>query len=59
MEVNNTVSSGFTSIIANTKYANVNIPPQIDYVVDAISNAGIWTLLLTAFLMCVVYDQSA
>ena len=59
MDVNNTVSSGFTSIIANSKYANVNIPPQIDYVVDIISNAGVWSVLLTIFLMCVVYDQSS
>lgn len=58
MEVSSN-SSGFTSIIANSKYANVNIPPQIDYVVDTIANAGPWTLLLTLFLMCVVYDQCA
>lgn len=49
----------FTSMLAGTKYASAaGLPPQLDYVVDAIVSAGPWTMLLTAFAMCVVYDQS-
>ncbi|KAF7555426.1 hypothetical protein G7046_g6554 [Stylonectria norvegica] len=57
MDVNTTEPTGFTSIIAGGKYASVNIPPQLDYVVDTIANAGVWTLLLTLVALCVAYDQ--
>ncbi|KAH6899041.1 cytochrome P450 [Thelonectria olida] len=57
MSVVNSTASGFTSVLASAKYGNVNIPPQLDYVVEVISNAGLLTVLLTLFLMCVVYDQ--
>lgn len=51
--------SGFTSVMANAKFASANIPPQLDFVVETITNAGFWTLLFTLFATCVVYDQSA
>ncbi|KAH7022508.1 cytochrome P450 61 [Ilyonectria destructans] len=57
MDAINYTASGFTSALANAKYPNVNIPPQLDYVVDAISNAGVWTLAFTFIAMCIVYDQ--
>lgn len=51
-------SSAFTSVLAgSSKYGGGVVPPQLDYVFDAISAAGPWTLLLTLFAMCVVYDQ--
>lgn len=59
MEVNSSMPSGFTSVMANAKYASASIPPQLDYVVDTITNAGPLTLLVTLVAMCVVYDQSA
>lgn len=52
-------TGGFTSVLANSKYANVGIPPQLDFVIDAVSNAGIWTWIATIVAICVVYDQSA
>lgn len=54
----NSTASGFTSVLASAGYGNVNIPPQLDQVVDIISNVGPFTVILTLFLMCVVYDQS-
>ncbi|KAI8655769.1 Hypothetical protein NCS54_01269600 [Fusarium falciforme] len=50
-------TGGFTSVLANSKYANVGIPPQLDFVIDAVSNAGIWTWIATIVAICVVYDQ--
>lgn len=49
----------FTSVLAHAKLGNVNIPPQIDYVIDAVANASIWTILLTLLLLAVAYDQCA
>lgn len=57
MEANTTTD--FTSVLATAKYASVNVPPQLDYVVETITNASIWSVLVTIFAMCVVYDQSA
>ncbi|KAH7375607.1 cytochrome P450 61 [Plectosphaerella cucumerina] len=47
----------FTSVLAHAKLGNVNIPPQVDYVIDAVSNASIWTILGTLFALAVLYDQ--
>lgn len=52
-------TGGFTSVLANSKYANVGIPPQLDFVIDAVSNAGIWTWIATIVALCVAYDQSS
>lgn len=51
-------SSVFTSVLANSKYVNANIPPQLDYVIETISAAGPWTWLFTIIALCVAYDQS-
>lgn len=58
MEAVNSTASGFSSVLAGTKYANVNLPPQIDYVIEAVSNAGVWTWVITFIALCVAYDQS-
>lgn len=58
MEAVNSTTSGFSSVLAGTKYANVNIPPQIDYVIEAVSNAGVWTWVFTLVALCIAYDQS-
>lgn len=50
-------NSTFTSVLAHAKLGNVNIPPQVDYVIDAVSNAGIWTIVGTLFALAVLYDQ--
>lgn len=48
----------FTSMLAGSKFASAaGLPPQVDYVIDAVTSVGPWTLLLTVFAMCVVYDQ--
>ncbi|KAJ3518101.1 hypothetical protein NM208_g14611 [Fusarium decemcellulare] len=57
MDAVNATAGGFTSVLANSKYANVGIPPQLDFVVDTISNAGLWTWFFTFLAVCVVYDQ--
>lgn len=58
MEVVNATSSGFSSVLAGTKYANVALPPQVEYVIEAVSNAGVWTWVFTFIALCVAYDQS-
>ncbi|KHN97884.1 cytochrome P450 61 [Metarhizium album ARSEF 1941] len=56
MEANSS-SSAFPSILASSKYGSINVPPQLDMVLEAVSTAGPWTILLTLLAMCVVYDQ--
>lgn len=51
-------SSTFSSVLASSKFTAAGLPPQVDYVIDAVTAASPWTLLLTLFAMCVVYDQS-
>lgn len=55
MDVN---ATSFTSPLANAQYGSINVPPQIEYVVDAISKASVWTVLWTLLAIAVVYDQS-
>ncbi|KAM3436857.1 hypothetical protein MY4824_004140 [Beauveria thailandica] len=50
-------SSAFSSMLATSKFTAAGLPPQIDYVIDTITSASPWALLLTLFAMCVVYDQ--
>lgn len=56
-----TNSTAFTSPLASVKYGPVNIPPQLEYVVDyvstTVSNASIWQIALTILAIAVVYDQ--
>lgn len=53
-----TNSTSFASPLANPQNGNLNIPVQLEYVVDAISHASIWTVLWTVLAIAVVYDQS-
>lgn len=50
-------SSAFTSVLANSKIVGANISPQIDNVLETITNIGAWQLLATILAVCVVYDQ--
>lgn len=54
----NTSSSTFASMLASSKYAGFNVPPQLDMVLEAVTTASPFAVLLTIFAMCVVYDQS-
>ena len=54
MEANSTV----TSVLANTKYGGVSIPPQVDQVIDAVTNSGPWAVVFTILAALVAYDQS-
>lgn len=51
-------TSGFTSILASAKYGGVTLPPQVDQVLETITNLSPWTLALTLLAVCVAYDQS-
>jgi len=51
-------NSNFTSVLASAKYGGVPVPPQVDYVVDAVVNSGPWTILFTVLAILVAYDQS-
>lgn len=51
-------STTFTSPLASPQNGNINIPLQLEYVVDAISHASLWTVLWTALALAVAYDQS-
>lgn len=53
-----TNSTSFSSPLASPQNVNVNIPVQLEYVVDAISHASFWTVLWTVLAVAVVYDQS-
>lgn len=48
----------FTSVLANAKLGNVNVPPQIDYMIETVTNASAWTILFTLLALAVAYDQS-
>lgn len=58
MDAANSTASGFTSVLASTKFAAAGLPPQIDYVIDTIASASMWTVALTVLALCVAYDQS-
>ncbi|KXH62249.1 cytochrome P450 [Colletotrichum nymphaeae SA-01] len=47
----------FTSVLANAKLGSVNIPPQVDYVIEKVANASIVTILFTLLALAVAYDQ--
>ncbi|KAH8889779.1 cytochrome P450 [Thozetella sp. PMI_491] len=47
----------FTSPLASLKYGPVSLPPQIEFVVDAIANTSIWAVLVTVLAVLVAYDQ--
>lgn len=49
--------TSFASPLASVRDSRLPIPPQIDYVVDAISNAGLWTIAFTILAVLIAYDQ--
>lgn len=50
-------ATSFASPLANVKYAAVNVPWQLDYVVDTVTNAKGWQIVLTILALLVAYDQ--
>ncbi|KAK3318355.1 cytochrome P450 61 [Apodospora peruviana] len=52
-----TNATSFTSPLANVKYGAVNVPPQLEYVFETISNASGWTVFFTILGLLVAYDQ--
>lgn len=49
--------TAFTSPLASANYGAINVPPQVELVVDALSRVSFWTVLWTALALAVVYDQ--
>ncbi|KAF6843096.1 cytochrome p450 61 [Colletotrichum musicola] len=52
-----TNATAFTSVLANAKLGNINVPPQIDYVIERVANASAWTIFFTLLAVAVAYDQ--
>ncbi|KKA27087.1 hypothetical protein TD95_001138 [Thielaviopsis punctulata] len=50
-------TTSFASVLANSKYGAVTVPPQLDYVIDTVSNMSAWTALATLLAVLIVYDQ--
>jgi C-22 sterol desaturase len=46
-----------SSPLATIKFGAANVAPQLEYVVDYVSNASAWTILATVLAVLVVYDQ--
>ena len=46
-----------TSPLATIKFGATNVAPQLEYVVEYVSNASAWSIFATIFAMLVVYDQ--
>lgn len=53
MDVNNTA---FTSPLANANFGG-SVPPQVEYLLDALKGITFWTGLWTLLALAVVYDQ--
>ena len=52
-------ATAFTSPLASVGIGavNVNVPPRLEQVVELVSKASGWTILLTLLAAAVVYDQ--
>lgn len=50
-------TTAFASPLASANYGAINVPPQVELVVDALSRVSFWTVLWTALALAVVYDQ--
>jgi hypothetical protein len=50
-------ATAFTSPLATVKYGAVQVPWQLDYVVDAVANAKGWQIVLAILALLVAYDQ--
>lgn len=46
-----------SSPLATIKYGVANMPPQLEYVVEYVSNASAWSILAAVLAILVVYDQ--
>jgi hypothetical protein len=46
-----------TSPLATIKLGAANVAPQLEYVLDYVSNASAWSILATLLAIAVVYDQ--
>lgn len=46
-----------TSPLASIKFGAANMAPQLEYVIDYVSNASTLSILATVFATLVVYDQ--
>ncbi|CAH0059653.1 unnamed protein product, partial [Clonostachys solani] len=53
----NTSSSAFTSVLAQTKMAGMAISPNMEFLFGTLTAPNIWTVLFTVIAMCVIYDQ--
>jgi len=50
-------ATAFTSPLASVGIGAVNVPPQLEYVVELVSNASGWTIFWSLLALAVVYDQ--
>lgn len=50
------VNTTFTSPLASANHYG-NVPPQVEYVLDALKGVTFWTGLWTVLALAVVYDQ--
>ncbi|AEO67012.1 be8fa2c6-017d-47c2-94f4-c4b079795f75 [Thermothielavioides terrestris] len=46
-----------TSPLASVKFGAASVAPQLEYVVDYVSNASAWTIVMTVLAALVAYDQ--
>ncbi|QUC16702.1 uncharacterized protein UV8b_00943 [Ustilaginoidea virens] len=53
----NATPSAFTSMLVSSTGKPIHIPSHLDIVREAVTTTGFWTILLTLFAACVVYDQ--
>jgi hypothetical protein len=49
-------ATSFTSPLAE-RFAAISLPPQVDYVVEAVAAASFWTWAFTILAIAVAYDQ--
>lgn len=50
------VNATFTSPLANANFGG-NVPPQVEFVLDALKGVTFWTGFWTLLALAVVYDQ--
>jgi C-22 sterol desaturase len=50
-------ATSFTSPLAQAGFASGSLPPQVEYVLETVANASVWTWVFTLLAMAVAYDQ--
>lgn len=50
-------ATAFTSPLASVNSGAINVSPQVELVLDAISRMSFWTVFWTLLALAVVYDQ--